>query len=159
MRWSHPQSHVTHWTVVTWQIKHVISSLSLGLWTPNLAGRRFGIRGPHPQSHATHQPSGHVTNRKRYIFTFATPVDSKLIMSGSQKCHVILQICSHMTIWKRYISSTTSSMARKLSRMCTQIERSSCAKPDDTSVSWSRYKDFICTFIFTFTLPMVCGIG
>ena len=28
------------------------------------------MRGPHPQSHVTHQPSGHVTNQKRLIQKF-----------------------------------------------------------------------------------------
>ena len=36
-----------------------------------------------------------------------------LIMNRSQKSHVTLQFCSHMTFWKRYISSTTSSMPPK----------------------------------------------
>ena len=36
------------------------------------------MRGPHPQSHVTHRPSGHVTDKKRYILTFTRPVDSTL---------------------------------------------------------------------------------
>ena len=164
MRGPHPQSHVTFDIVVTWQIKTALSSLSQSLWTLNLAGWWLKMRRPHPQSHVTHRSSGHVTNKKRYISTFTRLADPKLssVLTHHKwvpKSHETLQFCSHMTIWKRYISSTTSSMAPKLSRMCTQVEMLSRAKPHDTSVSWSRYKDFIFTFIFTFTLPVVCGIG
>ena len=34
-------------------MKNVISSLSEGLWIPNLAGWWLRMRGPHPQSHVT----------------------------------------------------------------------------------------------------------
>ena len=34
------------------------------------------MRGPHPQSHVTVRYCGHVTNKKRYIYTFTT--DPKL---------------------------------------------------------------------------------
>ena len=33
------------------------------------------MRKPYLQSHMTHQPSGHLTNKKRYISTFKRPVD------------------------------------------------------------------------------------
>ena len=36
------------------------------------------MRGPHPQSHVTRWYQGHVTNNKRYISTFTSPLDSKL---------------------------------------------------------------------------------
>ena len=64
--------------MVTWQIENGISSLSQGLWTPNLAGWWFWMRGSHPHSHVTHQPSGYVTIKKWYISTFTRPVDPKL---------------------------------------------------------------------------------
>ena len=51
----------------------------LGLWTPNLAGWWFRMRGPHPQSHVILRYRGHVTNKKRYISTFTRPMDPKLI--------------------------------------------------------------------------------
>ena len=35
------------------------------------------MRGPNQQSHMIHQPHGQVTNQKRYIFSFARPVDPK----------------------------------------------------------------------------------
>ena len=82
-----------------------------------------------------------------------------LIMNGSQKSHVTRQFCSHMTIRKRYVSSATSSMAPILSRMCTYVERSSRTKPDDTSVSWSRCRDFIFTFIFTLNCLWSVGLA
>ena len=34
--------------------------------------------GPHSQSHVTLRYRGHVTNKKRYIFTFTRPMDPKL---------------------------------------------------------------------------------
>ena len=64
--------------VVTWRIKNVISPLSQGLWTQNVAGWWLRMRETHPQSHVTHQPRGHVTNQRRYISTFARPMDPKL---------------------------------------------------------------------------------
>ena len=36
------------------------------------------IREPHPQSHVTHWPFGHVTTHRRYISTFVRPMDLKL---------------------------------------------------------------------------------
>ena len=36
------------------------------------------MKGPHPQSHVTHRPRGHVTNQKRYISTFTRPMVSKI---------------------------------------------------------------------------------
>ena len=36
------------------------------------------MKEPHPQSHVTHHPSGHMTNQRRYITTFARPMDPKL---------------------------------------------------------------------------------
>ena len=78
MRETHPQSHVTPYIMVTWQIKNVISLLSRGLWSANLAGWWPRTRWPHLKGHVTHQPNGHVTNQKRYISTFSRPMDSKL---------------------------------------------------------------------------------
>ena len=63
--------------VVTWQIENVISLLSQGLWIRNLAGWCRRMRGRHPQSHVTLQYCGHVANKKRYISTFAKPMDPK----------------------------------------------------------------------------------
>ena len=50
----------------------------LGLWTPNLAGWWFRMRGPHPYGHVTHRPRDHVTNQKRYISTFTKPMGPQL---------------------------------------------------------------------------------
>ena len=47
--------------MVTWQIKNVISPLSQGLWTPNVAGWWLRMRGLHLQSHVTHQSRAHVS--------------------------------------------------------------------------------------------------
>ena len=63
--------------VVTWLIKTGISPLSQDLWTPNLAVWWLRI-SPHPQSHVTLQYRGHVTNKKRYVFTFTRPTNPKL---------------------------------------------------------------------------------
>ena len=38
----------------------------------------LGMEETHPQSHVTHQPSGHVMNQRRYISTFTSPMDPKL---------------------------------------------------------------------------------
>ena len=144
---------------VMWQIKNVISSLSQGLWTPNLTGRWLRMRGLHPQSHVILQYCGHVTNKRRYL-----SVDLKLSRVPTQdnwspKNHVTLQFCSHIRIWKYHIFSTTRPIAPKLSRMCTYVEGLSLTKPNNTFVSWTLYNGFTLTFIFTFTWLMVCSIG
>ena len=36
------------------------------------------MRGPHLQSHVTHQARGHVRNQKRYISAFTRPMDPTL---------------------------------------------------------------------------------
>ena len=64
--------------MVTWQIKDVISPLSHGLWTPNLAGWWLRMRGPHTQSHVTFWCHGHETNKKRYISIFTRSMYPKL---------------------------------------------------------------------------------
>ena len=46
-----------------------------GLWTPNLAGWSLRMRGPHPKRHVTYRSSGHVTNKRCYISTFARSMD------------------------------------------------------------------------------------
>ena len=43
----------------------------------------------------------------------------------------------------RDFDSTMRPMAPKLSKMGTSVEGSSGAIPNDTSISWSRYKDII----------------
>ena len=60
------------------KMKNVISPLSQGLCTPDLGGWWLRIREPHPQSHLTDQPLGHVTTQRRYVFTFISPMDPKL---------------------------------------------------------------------------------
>ena len=59
------------------------------------------------------------------------------------KDHVTVRSCSHVKIQKRHFFSTTRPMASKLSKMGTQIDGTSCAKPNNTSFSWSCYKDVI----------------
>ena len=63
--------------VVTWQIKRIISPFSQSLWIPSLPGWWLRKRGPYLQNHVTHLPSVHATNQKRYISSFARPVDPK----------------------------------------------------------------------------------
>ena len=53
-------------------------SVPQGLWTPNLAGWSLRMREPHPQNHVTPRYCGHVTSKKRYIFTFTRPMITKL---------------------------------------------------------------------------------
>ena len=77
--WSSPLTaaladYVLHNLDYRWQIKNVIFPFSLGLWTPNLAGCRLKMKGPHLQNHMTLQHHGHLTN----ISTFIWRVDSKL---------------------------------------------------------------------------------
>ena len=47
--------------MVTCQTKNVISPISQGLWTPNVAGWGLRIRGLHLQSHVTYQSRAHVS--------------------------------------------------------------------------------------------------
>ena len=62
-------------------LKTPLFPVSLGLWTPNLAGWQFRMKGLHPQSHVTIKYCGHVTNQKRYISPFTRPTDPKLSQS------------------------------------------------------------------------------
>ena len=78
MRGLPPQSTWHFDVVVTWLIKNVIYPFSQGLWTPNLAGWWLWMTGPHPQSYMTHWSRCYVTNQKRYISTFARPIDPNL---------------------------------------------------------------------------------
>ena len=64
--------------MVTLQIKNVIILFSQGLWTLNFAAWGIRVKKLHPQNHVTHQPSGHVTNRRRYNSIFTRPMDLKL---------------------------------------------------------------------------------
>ena len=64
--------------MVTLQIKNVIILFSQGLWTLNFAAWGIRVKKLHPQNHVTHQPSGHVTNQRRYNTIFTRPMDLKL---------------------------------------------------------------------------------
>ena len=78
-------THKVTWNfdiVVTWQIKNAISVFSQGLCTPNLAGRWLRMRRTRLQGHVTHRLSGHVTNQKRYIFTFTRPMKPQTYQGG-----------------------------------------------------------------------------
>ena len=75
--------HINH--VVIWQMKNVLSPLSQGLWTPNLAGCWLRMRGPHPQSHVMHQSRGHVTNQKRFMSTFTKFMSPKTWQGAESK--------------------------------------------------------------------------
>ena len=116
--------------MVTWQIKNVISSLSQGLWAPDLAVGDLGWGDP------IHKVTWHIDQVVTWKIKNSIPPLSQdlwtpnltrclLKMNGSQKSHVTLQFCTHMAIWKCHVSSTTRSMAPKLSRMCSYVERSS----------------------------------
>ena len=63
--WGDPTHKVT-WhlhIVVTWQIENIIFPLSQDLWIPNLARWWLLMRGPHLQSHVTHQSRGRVSSQ------------------------------------------------------------------------------------------------
>ena len=83
------------------------------------------MRGPHLQSQVTHQLRGHVTNQKRYISTFARPMDPKLsmVMTIVRRPHpqidVKLQYHGHLTNKQGYISTITKPMDPELSRIVT----------------------------------------
>ena len=68
---------------VTWQKKSVISLLSQGLWTPNLAGD-LGWGNLTYKVIVTNLPRGHVTNERHYISTFTRPIDLKFSMVVTQ---------------------------------------------------------------------------
>ena len=116
----------------------------LGLWTPNLAGWWFRMRGPHPQSHVILRYRGHVTNKKRYISTFTRPMDPKLIRvvtynertspAKSHRSHRSHRSRGHVS--SQNISSPHWQVPRspKLGRLLNQDERAPPKK------SWSREK-------------------
>ena len=64
-----------------------------------------------------------------------------LIMRGPcPQSHVTLQYRGHVTNRKRYISSFTRPMDRKLNRAVTYNEGTSLTKSRDISMTWSRDK-------------------
>ena len=107
------------------------------------------MRGPHLQSHVTHQSLGHVTNQKRYISTFTRPMNPNLAgwclrMRGpNPQCHETLRHRGHLTNKKRYISTFIQCMDHKLSRVVTQDDENAPTKSRDTSIVWSHDKSKI----------------
>ena len=121
MRGPHPQSHLTHQTSGYRRNKtryHFQKAYELQTWQ----GGELGWEHPthkltwYINQVVTRQIEKDISPLSQHLWT---PNLVVLIMNGSQKSHVTLQFCSQMTIWKRYISSTTSSMALKLIRICT----------------------------------------
>ena len=113
----------------------------LGLWTPNLGGWWFRMRGPHPQSHEILRYRGHVTNKKRYISNFTRPMDPKLsrVVTYDEKTSPAKSHRSHRSgghVSSQNISSPHSQGPRspKLGRLLNQDERAPPKK------SWSREK-------------------
>ena len=65
------------------------------------------MRGTHPQSHVTHRPSGHVTNTKRYVFTFTRLMNSRLSrMVTYDEVTSPTKSCDTSTKWSRDKSKT-----------------------------------------------------
>ena len=93
--------HINH--VVIWQMKNVLSPLSQGLWTPNLAGWRLRMREPHLQNHVTHWPLGHATNQKCYISTFTRPMKPKhsRVVTEDEGTSPTMS-CDISILWSRY---------------------------------------------------------
>ena len=56
-------------------ITNAIISSSIRPMDPKLSRGSLRMKGPHPQSHVTHRPCGHVTNKRRYISTFTRSMD------------------------------------------------------------------------------------
>ena len=78
------------------------------------------MMGSHLQSHVTHRSCGHVTNQKRYIFTFPRPMDPKLEMRRPHpQSHATLQYRGHVTNKKRNSTFTIRPMDPKLCSVAT----------------------------------------
>ena len=52
------------------------------------------MREPHPQSHVTRRPLGHVTTKRRYISTFIRPMDPKLSRILATLCLLRYEVCA-----------------------------------------------------------------
>ena len=77
----------------------------VGLWTPNLAGWWFRMRGPHPQSRVTLPYRGHATNKKRYISTFKRRMDPKFSKQGGNLgwrdvTYKVMWRINHVVTWQ-----------------------------------------------------------
>ena len=95
-----------HWNW-NWYYRRQLFPVPLGLWTPNLPGCWFGLRGPQPQSHVILQYRGHVKNQKRFIFTFTRPMDPKLGNLGwGDRTYKITWHIDRVVMWqiKNFIS-------------------------------------------------------
>ena len=114
--WGNPTHKITwHFdSVVTWQTKNVISPLSQGLCTLNLAGWWFRMKRPHLQSHVTSTTESRDKSKTFYDHIHKVHDPKKVLgcwirMKGPHpKSHVTLQFCSHVKNQKRHISSTTA---------------------------------------------------
>ena len=121
--------HINH--VVRWQIKNVVSPLSQGLWTPNLAGWCLRMRGLH------HNVTWHfdvvVTWQiKNDIFPLSYSVWTPNLAGWwlrmreiHPQSHGTLQLCGHMTSQKYFVFTSTRHKVHKLSKMVTRMSRRS----------------------------------
>ena len=129
--------------VVMWQIKNVISPVSQGLWTPNLASWWFRMGGLYPTCHVTHWSHDHMTNQKRFISLFTRPLAPKLgrlltQMRGSHpKSHVIFKSCGQVSNQIRDISSTTWPSRCKIKACARQKQTQKC-QLELRMLRWSR---------------------
>ena len=95
------------------QIKIVISSLSQGLWTPNLAGCLVRMSGS-PKIHVTLQFCSHMAIWKRHISSTTGPMASNLAGCGLRLRGCLIQ--SQMTVlFRGQVTETSLSLLSSLS--------------------------------------------
>ena len=130
--------------VVTWQIRNVTSLILQFLQPPNLAAWWLKMRRPYLQNHVTSIMWSRDKPKTLYIHvlnpTALNPwqrTDSK--WGAHPKSHMTFQFCSHVAIWKLYISSAIRPMAPKRSRVVTR------------KAKWHFY------FVFMLQRPMADG--
>ena len=103
--------HIDH--MVTWQIKNV-SVLSQGLWTPNLAGWCFSMRGPHTQCHVTLPHRVHLTT-KSVIFPLSCSVWTPNLAEWwllMKEIHRQSQVKDTSIVWSHGKSNILSSLSQ-----------------------------------------------
>ena len=110
------------------------------------------MRKPHPQSQVTLRYRGHLTNKKRYISTFARPVDTKYSRvvtqyEGTPKSR------DATTTWSRnkskmYISTFTRPIHTRLRKVVSQGKGTPPTESRETSITRSRenQRRYISTF-------------
>ena len=134
-------------TMVTWQIKNVLSPFSQGPRLPNLAGWWLRMKASHQQNHVTLRSRGHVKNKKKVL----SPLSQGLWTSNLARWQLVMREPhpqSHSTIqsvviWqiKNVISPLSQGLSPPILARWRPKIKTTPEKSCNTSITWSRDKE------------------